>query len=123
MFTLVLKSLWTADADLEKVRFSSDWILEQTDIRGWAYSLGSEAGDDLVNTGWGAHIMGLLSPPPLDVPQQIQDEYWKWIEERVLVPIQDYFPELYDWIVEWQRLEIPRLVEVGLKRRKQDGTL
>lgn len=123
VFTLVLKSLWTADADLEKVRFSSDWILEQTDIRGWAYSLGSEAGDDLVNTGWGAHIMGLLSPPPLDVPQQMQEEYWKWVEERVLVPIQDFFPELYDWIVEWQRLEIPRLVEVGLKRRKQDGTL
>ena len=123
VFTLVLKSLWTADADLEKVRFSSDWILEQTDIRGWAYCLGSEAGDELVNTGWGAHIMGLLSPPPLDVPQQIQNEYWKWVEERVLVPIQDYFPELYDWIVEWQRLEIPGLVEGGLKRREQDGTL
>ena len=123
VFTQALKSLWAAAADLEKVRFSSDWILDQTDIRGWAYCLGSEAGDELVNTGWGAHIMGLLSPPPLDVPQQIQNEYWKWVEERVLEPIQDYFPELYDWIVEWQRLEIPRLVEVGLKRRKQDGTL
>lgn len=121
VFSLVLKAVWTLDTDLVRVRLFSDWILDQIDICGWAYCFSSEAGDDLVNTGRGAFIMGLLSPPPLDVSQQIQDEYWKWVEEKILTPIRAYFPVLYDWIVEWMRLEIPRLIETGLERREQDG--
>lgn len=101
-FVRVLKGLWRADADFSRVRARSDWIIDQIDVRGWAHCLGGEAGDSIVKTGRGALILSLLSPPAEASPKA-KDEYWSWIEDMVLAPIKEQYPDLYSWIIEWQR--------------------
>jgi hypothetical protein len=87
--------------------------MDQIDVRGWAHSLGGENADNIVKTGRGAHILMVLSLPA-DAPPEAKDEYWRWVEDRVLVPIKEQFPDLYSWIVEWQRGQIAAMADFDL---------
>ncbi|WP_337288704.1 HNH endonuclease [Candidatus Methylomirabilis sp.] len=113
VFIRVLKGLWRADADLSSVRARSDWIMDQVDVRGWAQSLGGETGDNIVKTGRGAHILMVLTPPA-DAPRDVKDGYWSWVEDRVLAPIKEQYPDLYSWIVDWLRRQIAEMADMDL---------
>lgn len=113
-FIRVLKGQWNDDADIASVRARSDWIMGQIDVRGWAHSLGGEGGDNLVRVGRVAHIMLLLSSLA-DVSPEIKDQYWNWIEERVLVPIKEEDPDLYARIVESQRQQVTYFTDADLE--------
>ena len=76
--------------------------MDQIDVRGWAHCFTGEHRDNIVKTDRGAHILTILTPP-VDAPQAIKDEYWSWVEERVLAPIKEQYPDLYSWIVDWYR--------------------
>jgi len=115
-FISVLKNLWKAGADFSSVRARSDWILDQIDVRGWAHSLGGENGDNMVKIGRGAHTLLLLSPPADALPE-VKDEYWSWIEDRVLAPIKEQYPDLYSWIIEWQRRQVAYVAHMNLTAR------
>lgn len=113
-FIRVLKSQWNDDADIASVRVRSDWIMDQIDIRGWAHSLGGQGGDNLVRVGRAAHIMLLLSSLP-DVSLEIKDQYWSWIEERVLVSIKEEDPDLYVRIIELQKQQVAYFADADLE--------
>lgn len=112
-FIRVLKCLWKDGANLADVTARSNWLVDQVDVRGWAHSLGAENGDNVVRLGRGAHILMLLTPP-VNVAEEVKEAYWGWVEERILAPIQEQFPDLYAWIVEWQRRQIAEMAEVEL---------
>lgn len=99
-FANVLKNLWTDGDDLNKVILLSNWLLELYDIRGWAHVLVPENADNVVQIGNAAHYLLLLSPPT-GVQQSVVDAYWDWVEEKILVPMQEQFPEAYEWLVDW----------------------
>ena len=107
-FVQVLKDLWKTEADFSDVRARSDWIVEQVDMRGWAHSFGKENGADIAKTGRSAYIMAVLIPPA-DVPQEVTDEYWNWVEESILAPIKEQYPDLYFELVEWHRKWIAKV--------------
>lgn len=113
VFIRVLKGLWRAGADLSSLTARSNWIVDQVDIRGWAHRLGAENGDNIVKNGRGVHILMLLIPPS-DTPQDVKDTYWSWVEDRVLAPIKEQYPDLYAWIVEWQRRQISEMADMEL---------
>jgi len=112
-FIGVLKGQWKADADFPNVRARSDWILDQIDVRGWAHILDDETGDNLVKIGRGADIMFLLSSP-VGASPEVREEYWSWIEDRVLAPIKEQYAELYSWIVGCWRKRIVDIMEGNL---------
>ena len=116
-FVQVLKDLWKADTNFSDIRARSDWITDQIDIRGWAHSYGTENGIDIVKTGRSAHIMAVLTPP-VEESQKVRDEYWNWVEGRVLDPIKEQYPDLYSWIVEWYRREIAKMADMDLIERE-----
>jgi hypothetical protein len=116
VFIRVLKSLWMDGADLSVITARSDWILDQVDVRGWAHSLGPGIGDNVVRVGRGAHI--LLFALPTDASQEVKDSYSSWVEDRILAPIKEQFPDLYSWIVEQQRRQIAEMAETELTERE-----
>ena len=111
VFIRVMKDLWKPDANFSDARVRSNWIMAQIDIRGWAHSFGKEHGNNIINTGRGAYILLILIPPD-DVPQQVKDEYWNWVEETVLTPIKEQYPDLYSWIVEDRRKWIAKVSDM-----------
>ena len=112
-FVQVLKGQWKASADFSFARARSNWILDQIDIQGWAHSYGNEIGSDIIKTGRSAHIMASLTPP-VEAPQKVRDEYWNWVEDRILAPIKEQDPDLYLELVEWHRRWIAEVVNMHL---------
>ena len=112
-FIQVMKGLWKPDANFSEVQARSNWIMDQIDIRGWVHSFGKEIGDNIVKTERGAFLQ-LMLRPPVNVPREIQDKYWSWIEERVLVPIKGQYPDLYSWIVEKQRKLVVKIINMDI---------
>ena len=117
-FGRVLKSLWKDDAEVPPTA-RSHWIADQIDIRGWAHSFEPENGDNIVRSGRAAEVLLLLTPPS-DVSKEVKDAYWNWAEDRILAPIKEQFPDLYGWIVKWQREEIAKIAEMELTETETD---
>ena len=113
VFIRVLKNLWGDGAALSNVTVRSNWIVDQLDVRGWAHCLEPENGDNIVKTGRGEYILMMLTPP-FDAPHEVKDAYWSWVENKVLAPIKEQFPNLYAWIVERQRRQIAKIAEMEL---------
>jgi hypothetical protein len=113
-FVRVLRNLWDGKtADIEEVTARSNWLEEQIDVRGWAHSLVKENADNVVRIGRAAFILLLLTPPT-GVQQSVVDAYWNWVEERILIPMQKQFPEVYNWLVDWYRSEVAKISEIQL---------
>jgi hypothetical protein len=112
-FVRVLRNLWVYEADIEENTARSNWLVEQIDVRGWAHTLVPENADNVVRVGRGAHIL-LLLMPLTDVQQNVVHAYWNWVEEKILVPIQEQFPEVYEWLVDWHRSNVAEMAETQL---------
>ena len=116
-FVHVLKNLWKDGADIEKIT-RSNWLVKQIDVQGWAHSLDPENADNLVRIGRAEHILFLLTPPT-GAQQSIVDAYWNWGEESILAPIQEQFPEVYEWLVDHYRSVVAKIIETYLSEGGQ----
>ena len=119
VFIRVLKNLWRADANFSHARTRSDWIMDQIDICGWVHVFGRENGVNILKTGHAAHILMLLMPPA-KVSREVKDEYWNWVEKRVLGPIKERHPDLYSLIVENQRKLIAKIADKDVRERNDE---
>lgn len=113
----VLRSLWVEGANIADVTIRSNWILSQVDVRGWAHSIGTENGDNFVNIGRGVYLLLFLSPLTA-TPEHIKEAYWSWVDESILEPIKEQFPDLYNWIVNWQKAQIAKITEEKFLRQE-----
>ena len=117
-FIRSIKSLWRADADFSGAKAHSDWLVSQIDIRGWSHSFGKEISDNIAKTGRSGYLL-LLFTPPGDVPREVRDEYWSWVQERILVPIKEQDPDLYSWIIEMERELITEIANTDITKREE----
>ena len=115
--TQVIRNLWGGADDYSEVRARANWIVDQIDIRAWAHHLGAEGGKDLVRAGRGPYLL-LFLMPPIPCTPEVREEFWKWAEERILAPIKEQDPDLFSWIVEFQRRHI---AEVASKNPFEEG--
>ena len=119
-FIQVLKDQWKTDADFSVARTRSDWLMAQIGIQSWAHRYGPEVGANIIKTGRSAHIMAVLTPP-VGEPQKVREEYWNWVEGRVLAPIKEQYPDLYLELVEWHQRWIANIVDMDLiEERRND---
>lgn len=114
----VLKSLWEERGDFTDIKVRSNWLLEQIDMRGWAHFLGMENGDVLVKLGRGEYLVALLTPS-MDMSPEVRIVYWSWIEERILAPIQEQFPELFEWMTDHYKNLIAEVSENVLNEKQR----
>ncbi len=115
-FVQVLRNLWKSGTNISDIRARSNWIIDQVDIRGWAHRFDPDSLEHIVEVGRGAHIQLMLIPPG-GVPRKVRDEYWKWLEEKVLAPIKEQYPNLYFWIVEEQKKLISKTANMDVPER------
>lgn len=93
-----LKKVWEDESEIETILARSDWLLELLDLRGWAHCLVGNAGNQVGNTGRLPYILIIISAPP-DLTSGVKDEFWNWIEAKIIIPIKEEYPELYESIV------------------------
>ena len=110
----VLRHLWQEGADVPSVRVRSDWIMDLIEVRGWAHCFESESRDGIIEAGRARIIFELLTPLDSEVPQNIREAYWEWLEDRILAPIRDMEPDLYTQIVDSERRRISEVADTIL---------
>ena len=105
----VLKQLWSTDEDSEQIIAKSKWLLELIDIRGWTHSLAPDIADNMIFNNRFIFISQLTSPP-LKASPDMQKSYLKWIDEELIEPIKDYFPDIFKLLVDLEKQDIQGLV-------------
>ena len=119
-YVRMLKVFWKDNADIEKVRAFSEWLFDQIDIRGWAHRLGMVQGENILKFDYAANIL-LLIFPPAKVPSKNNDEYWSWLEEKVLASIKEENYSLYSWILDCVKKNIVAMVDIDAKKGLTNG--
>ena len=110
-FTHVLNGLWTTDADFSEALARSDWIVGQINFPALIHALARKNGNDPYGAEFGKHIMAMLMSGQM-VLRQSKEEYWTWLEKRILVLMKEQFPDSYAWIVEVFQEEIARKTDM-----------
>ena len=113
VFLRVLKSLWKSDADFSNMSAYSDWIIDQVDVCGWSHVPGGDIGDNYVDSVSRMYILQVLNLST-DMPQEVEDKYWHWAEDRVLTPIKKQNPDTYLWIVDWYKKHITDMADLDV---------
>lgn len=112
-FVYVLRNLWVDGVDIDEATARSNYLVEQTDIRGWAHSFVPANADSIVRIGRAVFIILLLTPP-INVQRKVVEAYWNWVEEKVLIPIQEQFPEVYERLVDMLRHHVSEMTKTLL---------
>ena len=109
-----LRELWGDSNKLSNVRAWSDWIMSQMDIRGWAHVFDNVT-DGGVITRLYVMTVADLALSPMTAPVERRDEFHRWFEERVFIPIRNQDRENFLQIVEYYRKLISDAVNADLK--------
>lgn len=113
------RDVWTAKGDLADARARSDWVIDKVNMEGWIQSLYHKNKDSIAHNTFGLQIMTMV-PPPSDVPRSVGEGYWKWLEDRMLLPVKEEHPKLYSWIVEFYKKEISKQAEKYLNEAPKE---
>ena len=117
-FVFTLKAQWHPKIDEVTANARSEWLLQCLDIRGWAQCFVGNESINMTIHGRSAQIMSLLLAPP-DLPTEIKEKYWTWIEKRLLLNIQEEDPDIYSRILERARDLISYAAEADLSKENE----
>ena len=112
-FVLTLKGLWRSGADPSNARVFSEWIVGSVDLPGWFQNLADKNKDGMDPVEYETRAIRILMLSTIVAPEILED-YWAWVEDRILDGMKQQRPELYSRILEQYKESIPRLVEMEL---------
>ena len=112
-----LKEQWKDGLDETTAVVRSDWLLALSDVRGWTHRLDHTV--EQMNERYRNWVLMLMLLPATQ-PQAVKEAYWRWLEERFLVPLQEEDPETYGFLVEWAKEHVAGSV-VAYQQGLEDG--
>ena len=91
-YSNTIKKLWNDDDfDYNTSKLKSNWLFKQLDVRGWAHSFKEEEIQFIIYTKY-VHCISVLLIPRND---KNMEEYWRWVEEDILLLLKDNNQEAY----------------------------
>jgi len=110
-----IKSQWKPEVDKSIAEARANWLVQLLDIRGWAHVLADVRHMGVPDHGYGAQLLVLLLTPS-DMSEQMQSQYWDWLEETILKRIREESPEIYSWVIDRVKALISDAVSRPLDR-------
>ena len=103
-----LQEQWMEGLDEATAAARSDWLLGLGDVRAWAHRV-DESVEELMerHRNWLLDLMTL----PARQQQSMKKAYWRWLDLRVLEPLQDEDRETYEFLVERAKEHVAGMVE------------
>ncbi|EFG9152517.1 HNH endonuclease [Escherichia coli] len=94
----VLRAQWSDVADLNLAAARSDWLLALLDVRGWAESMGFEAGQSIAQDSYMSLVFATMRPPTA-ANKGVVSAYWEWLEAAVIEPLRTTDPSKFEALV------------------------
>ena len=110
----ILKDLWSGSDTLSSVRARSNWIMNQMDIRGWAHVFDNGTDGGVIARLYAVTVADLAFSP-MTVTVERRDEYHRWVEERILIPIRNHDRANFLQIVECYRQSVSETANADLR--------
>lgn len=115
----ILKDLWSGSDTLSSVRARSNWIMNQMDIRGWAHVFDNGTDGGMIARLYAVTVADLAFSP-MTVTVERRDEFHRWLEERILMPIRDHDRANFVQIVECYRSLILEIADADLEEFRRN---
>lgn len=110
VFSHTLKAQWHPDINEVTSRARSEWLLNLLDIRGWAHCYNGDSSLHIAEQGYGTQIMALFFLPS-NIAVEVKEKYQEWIENRLLVKLQEEDPAIYSWMIKRAEDQISHAIE------------
>ena len=113
-----LKEQWKDGLDEETAIARSDWLLALSDVTAWTHCV-----DDNVNQlmeryrNW---VLVLMTSAAQQQPS-VKEVYWRWLDSRVLGPLQEEDPDSYRYVMEWAKKHVAGIVDACEKGLSQNN--
>jgi hypothetical protein len=108
-----IKATWKTIPDRAEAQVRADYLLREIDVRKWAPAATANA-RGFALYAYASFVLKLTSPPA-QVSNELRGIYFEWITTRLLDPIKDYQPEMYEWIVARSRELAIHAAEAGTR--------
>ena len=117
-----VKSVWHSDEDVANIRARAAWLVNQADIRGWAYSLRKNGPKALILETYGTQLLQLFTAS-LAGGDDRAAAYLEWIDQFIVQDVAETSPALFDWIVERVRELVSESADTKLSTDDADEKL
>jgi hypothetical protein len=94
----LIREVWLAPDWEEKAEARADWLLQLSDIRGWASAAEPGFERNLAVFGYAQYVWQLASAM-VGLDGKVRERYFAWITSRVLDRVKQSEPEVYAWLV------------------------
>ena len=111
----VLTNLWETTTDIQSAPIKADWLFRQMDIRGFTQLFSEDKQDFVAKHGPILSCFMMLTPPS-GTTDEVKRQYWLWLEERVLRPMKEIEPNLYDALLDVYRRHFAHVVDAVVSR-------
>jgi hypothetical protein len=94
-----LHEQWKCGIKEPVARVRSKWLFDLMDYRPWSHCQKDADSISIAVHGHKMHIMSLIFKS-LDLPSEIRNRYWEWIEEQILDELKQEDPDVYSWLIQ-----------------------
>jgi hypothetical protein len=103
-----LKNFWNENTEFSTAETYSNWLLEQADLRGWLHRVDLTNNSHVIKNAHAVRLLSLFIAPFQSSPE-VLDAYWKWAEKTVFIPTLRNFPDLREWLINYQKEQISEI--------------
>jgi len=115
----VYRRVWSSGDCLSNVTARAAWLMELGDIRGWLVSFPYAQARHILQEGRIHHLMVQIAPP-VDVEQERQKAFLKWIDEHLVIPLRREYPALFERLVQVEKSMLLSYLDRNLLSRESD---
>jgi len=108
LFSDIIKGQWLENSDYELCVARSDWLFKFIDYQGWSHCFLGDTGFEMARIGAGLTASTLMYTPT-SMSKKMKEQYWRWLEEKVLQPLKASDPTSYNWLISMAEHEIEKI--------------
>ena len=98
LFLFSLISIWGSNKSESFKIECSNWIISQCDLVKWAHVFKNDTMEEISYMECGLYLR-LIVCTHNELNGSLRDSYWNWLSEKVLIPMQDNHPNMYEWLL------------------------
>ncbi len=102
VFILAYRRIWSSPDEIEKVIARINWLLPLLDVRGWLYCFPYDQAQHILHEGRAQHLSMLIAPPG-EIDDTRRKEFFEWVDEHIVKPLEREDPSLFNHIVDAQK--------------------
>lgn len=98
----VYRQVWKSESDLNDIKARAEWLLGLCDLRGWLSLFPARHANTILSDVYLRYV-SILIFPPVDISEVRQASFLEWVDERVVTPLRQQHPDLFDQLIQIEK--------------------